>query len=103
MLPGFSFNRPGRLNSSKRSACRLPSTAKTLGVSFPFTLLGRADQLTKSRSQADDIKVGRKATKKGRPACRAGPLMSVVQGRAMRLAGDQNDADDPKRKYAGRL
>jgi hypothetical protein len=33
------------LNSSKRSACRLPSAAKALGVSFPLTLLGRADDV----------------------------------------------------------
>jgi hypothetical protein len=37
--------RLGRLNSSKRSACRLPSTAKALGVSFPLTHLGRADDV----------------------------------------------------------
>jgi hypothetical protein len=41
MLPGFSFNRLRRLNSSKWSACRLPPAAKALGVGFPLTLLGR--------------------------------------------------------------
>src|ERR1700690_1997411 len=30
---------------SKRSACRLPSATKALGVSFPLTFLGRADDV----------------------------------------------------------
>jgi len=29
----------------KAVRCRLPSTAKALGVSFPLTLLGRADDV----------------------------------------------------------
>jgi hypothetical protein len=41
----FSFDRRRRLNSSKRSASRLPSAAKALGVSLPLTLLGRADDV----------------------------------------------------------
>ena len=38
LLPMFSFNRLRRLNSLKRSAYRLPSAAKALGVSLPSVL-----------------------------------------------------------------